>query len=636
VIAAAVLLAYANSFGGPFIFDDVPVIRDNPTIRHLWPPWVPLSPPPGMGVSGRPLLNLSFALSYALGGMNPWAYHAVNLCVHLLAALALFGVVRRTPFAGNTTATAAAVALVWALHPLQTGAVTYIAERSESIMGLFYLLTLYCFIRHSAAKDGTRIGFGILAVACCLLGGCAKEVMATAFAAVLLYDRTFVSGSFGAALRRQWPVHLALLLACLWTVANTLGNGLGDLGIGAGLGISPWTYALLESKVILRYLGLALWPAGLALDYGPAVGVRAADLWPWALPLLALAAAALTALWKRPALGFAACWFFLVLAPTSSVVPLPLQPMAESRMYLPLAGLAAIAVAGLGAALRGRRPVFLAVVGLAALGLGGMTVARNADYRSEIGIWRDCVAKQPENSRAQYNLGCLLLKDGRTQEAIDHLEESLRLYPYLSDAQFSVGLAYADMGRLPEAIAAYTEALRLKPHFAKAQVNCGIALAQVGRLPEALPHFEAAVRLDPGMAEARENLGMALLESGRVPEAVVQLQESARLRPGSAELLNRLGIALAEAGRLPEAAEQLGEALRINPRSSQTHVNLGSVLANENRMEEAAAEYVEALRIDPGAADTHSRLGTALRALGRTAEADAQFAEAAQLKVIAR
>ncbi len=587
-------------------------------------------------MTGRPLLNLSFALSYALGGMNPWAYHAVNLAIHVLAALVLFGVVRRTPFAGNGTATAAAVALVWALHPLQTGAVTYIAERSEAIMALFYLLTIYGFIRHAGAQGGAQLRFAFLAVSSCLLGGAAKEVMATVAVAVLLYDRTFISGSFRAALRRHWPVHLSLFASCALIAGFALGNGLGDRGIGGGLGISPWIYALLESKVILRYLGLALWPGALALDYGPAVGASAADLWPWALPLLTLVGASLLALRKRPALGFCACWFFIVLAPTSSIVPLPLQPMAESRMYLPLAGLAAIAVAGLAGLLRRRGPAFAVVAALAVLGLGALTVARNADYASEIGIWRDCVAKQPGNSRAHYNLACLLLKAGQTQEAIDHLEDSLRLYPYFADAAFSLGLAYADSGRFPEAIAAYTEALRLKPGYAKAHANCGIALAQMGRLPEALPHFEAAVRLDPGLVEARENLGMALLQGGRIPEAVVQLQEAARLRPGSAQIRNRLGIALAEDGRLPEAAAQLGEALRINPGSSQTHVNLGSVLANENRMEDAAAEYARALEIDPGSADTHSRLGTALRALGRTAESDAQFAEAARLRVVGR
>ena len=222
LIVLAVLAAYRNSFSGPFIFDDIASIVDNPTIRRLWPVSVPLWPPfsGGQTVGGRPILNLSLAVNYAWGGADVRGYHAVNLGIHILAALTLFGLVRRTlerakladgraACPGRALPTALVVALLWALHPLQTESVTYIIQRAESLMGLFYLLTLYCFVRFtergssfvplrgtSADEEAGGVVWAWLSVVCCLLGMATKEVMVSAPVIVFLYDRTFVSGTF--------------------------------------------------------------------------------------------------------------------------------------------------------------------------------------------------------------------------------------------------------------------------------------------------------------------------------------------------------------------------------------------------------------------------------------------------------
>ena len=157
LVMVAGLLAYHNSFTSPFIYDDELSILTNPTIRHLWPIWQVLSPPHrgGFTVEGRPIINLSLAINYALGGYDVWGYHALNLTIHVLAGLTLYGVVRRTlhrprlreRFGATANGLALATAVLWTVHPLQTASVTYIIQRAESLMGLFYLLTLYGFIR---------------------------------------------------------------------------------------------------------------------------------------------------------------------------------------------------------------------------------------------------------------------------------------------------------------------------------------------------------------------------------------------------------------------------------------------------------------------------------------------------------
>lgn len=386
--------------------------------------------------------------------------------------------------------------------------------------------------------------------------------------------------------------------------------------MGAGLGVGRWLYGLAESRVILRYLGLAVWPDPLVLDYGPFVAAPAGALAPWFGVLILLIAGTAIALWRRPVLGFLGCWFLVILAPTSSLVPIPLQPMAESRAYLPLAAVVALAVFGLNAVLRNRKRVFL-ILGLIALVLGALTAARNDAYRTEIGIWEDAVAKRPDNPRAHYNLAIAFLNGGRPQEAIADLEEALRIYPSYPEAHYKLGMALAGTGQLTAAIAEYEEALRLKPALVDVHSSLGTAFFKTGRAPEAVVQFEEAVTLDPGAAEAHANLGMALLQSGHAGESVAQFQEAVRLRPGSAELRNRLGIALAESARIPEAVTQFEAALAINPRSPQTHINLGSALANENRLADALAQFEEAARLDPNSEDAQNHVAMALQAIGR-------------------
>jgi hypothetical protein len=442
-IMLAAWAAYHNSFSGEFIFDDLPSIVDNPTIRHLGSA---LSPPVSSATAGgRPVINLTFALNYALGGMNPWGYHAFNLLIHTLAGLALFGVVRRTllrpalsgRFGTDATPLALAVAVVWTVHPLQTESVTYIVQRAESLMGLFYLLTLYCFVRSvdetgerqssfaKATEDREARGkraeketrdprmirplashlWALASIICCLLGMASKEVMVSAPLIVLLYDRTFVAGTFLQAWKTRWQYYAGL--AGTWLLLGALVAGTQGRGGSAGFGtnVSSWSYVLTQFLAIVHYLRLSLWPDPLVFDYGTTLATRAADIAPRAVIVLLLVAATAYAVWLRPAIGFAGCWFFAILAPSSSVMPVSTQTMAEHRMYLPLAAVITLGVLGLYAKIGPRSLVAFAV---AAVGLGWLTTQRNKDYRSEQAIWSDTVAKRPKNERAHSNLGVIL------------------------------------------------------------------------------------------------------------------------------------------------------------------------------------------------------------------------------------
>jgi len=597
-IAAAAVAAYHNGLSGEFVFDDLPAIVDNPTIRHFWDLGSVLSPPSGgLTVSGRPLLNLSFALNYAISGTNVWSYHATNLLIHILAGLTLFGITRRTL---RNTAIAFAVALVWTVHPLQTESVAYVAQRAESLMGLFYLLTLYCFIRSIDDQkfEGRSSKFEILSVAACLLGMATKEVMVSAPVMVLLYDRTFVSGSFHQAWRTRRRYYLGL--ACTWFLLAALVAGTGSRGGTAGFGsaISWSTYGVTQFRAIAHYLRLSFWPHPLIFYYGPTVGGSPGELAIDFTVVFGLVAATLWCLTTKfrsskfevrnlRALGFAGAWFFAILAPSSSVVPVATETIAEHRMYLALAPVVAVMVCGAYALLERfllRRGFGGQVLGWIALGAvaitwGCLTASRIEDYRTILGLWTVTVAADPQNEIAQYNLGVYLLKAGHGAAAIEHYREAVRLKPDYIEAHTNLGIALSASGRLPEAMAEYEAALELNPDYPKAHYNLGLALFREHRLPEAIAEYEEALRLKPDYPKADLNAGDALADAGRVPEAIAHYEKAMRLDPDDADVHNNLGIVLVRAGRVREAIAQFERALRLQPNHVGARKNLADLLA---------------------------------------------------------
>jgi cytochrome c-type biogenesis protein CcmH/NrfG len=539
LLVGCAVASYANSLPGPFLYDDLPSIVANPTIRHLWPPGAALHPPAASTVTGRPLLNLSFAVSQALGGGDVRSYHVINILIHSLGGLALFGCIRRTLTrigfaAGNAGAVlgvAWAAALIWLVHPLQTEAVTYVAQRAESLMGLLYLFTLYTFIRGIEAVPGRSRRLWLAgSVASCAAGMGVKEVMVTAPVMILLYDRTFGAGGLRAALRRRGGYYAGLAACWIplgWWILEGGGNRNGSIGFG--IGVSPWTYARTQLVAIPRYLGLSLWPHPLIFEYGPLPPPSASAAIAGGLFVGGLLLGTLIATAHRRPVGFLGVWFFGILAPTSSVVPGATQMIVEHRMYLPLAAVVVLAACGAfrlvdrlrrgagGAVARGSTGAFLVPAIATAAVLVALTDRRNADYRSEVGLWRDTVAKRPRNPVAHDNLGASLLRAGQWPEAAAEFEAALHLRPDDPEAHNALGNLSVRQRRLPEAIGHFHAAVRLAPGYADAHFNLGLALAQSGEIAGAITELATVVRLQPEDAKAREVLAELQAADGSAP-----------------------------------------------------------------------------------------------------------------------
>jgi protein O-mannosyl-transferase len=268
LLAIAVFAVYGQSLEAPFVFDDLPSVVQNPSIKQLFPLFdgaqgtTPLSGPQGKPTAGRPLVNFSLAVNYALGGLNPFGYHLFNLIVHSLAAMLLFAILRRSlrleyfqgKFDRAAEPLAFFVALVWALHPLVIDSVQYVTQRTELMMGLFYLATMYASLRYfTTTAAGPRAAWCVLATLACLLGMACKEVMVTAPVMVLCFDRTFIAGSFRRALANSWRVYVGLALGWLLLLAL---NYHGPRGAGFREDVPSYAYWLTQAKVLETYLKL--------------------------------------------------------------------------------------------------------------------------------------------------------------------------------------------------------------------------------------------------------------------------------------------------------------------------------------------------------------------------------------------
>ncbi|HOQ59039.1 MAG TPA: hypothetical protein PKZ08_00325 [Vicinamibacterales bacterium] len=640
VLVAAGAWAYSTSFAGVLVFDDVISITSNPHVRSLWPLSQAASAPRDTGLAGRPVAALSFAINYALAPSdvrdalaapgpasspeerarflrNIRGYHALNLAVHLAAGLLLFGVARRS-FAApalrarvgeSATLLAFAVALVWIVHPLATGAVTYIVQRVESMMGLFYLATLYCAIR-AAGPGPLRAVWAAASVAACALGMGSKEAMVTAPVMVALWDLLIGAGRTTAGrvepaadvLRRRRALYAGL--AATWALLAALVAGSprsGSVGFGLG-GWTWWSYLQTQAGVVAHYLRLAAVPAPLVFDYEWAKAPSFSAVAPQALVLAALLAATVTAGVRRHPAGFVGAWFFLILAPSSSVLPIPTEVAGEHRMYLPLAAVIALAAVaaraaagrafGAGASLRGRltrvqhapggaRPPgrisaadasTLAAALAVALLFGTMTRARNLDYHSTEALMGDTVAKRPLNLRARVAYGAELLASGRFADA----ERALAA---------AAELRGSDMAR------------------AQANLHLGSALCAQGKLAEGIARLEHALALDAGLAEAHALLGEAHAARGDVERAGAHFALAAERLPDNPAVLRRVAWQLATArdDRFRDgvkAVELAERAARLTARRDPLALEaLMAAYAEQGRFAEAAAAGREAVAV---------------------------------------
>ena len=618
---------YANSIQVPFVFDDVPSIVDNHTIKSPWPNLDWLSPPDN--IINRPITNLTLAINYAVSRQEVWSYHALNLLNHLFAGLLLFGIIRRTAVyyigsQGTTDNLAMFCTLIWLSHPLQTQAVTYIIQRCESLMGMLVFLTLYCAMR--GWQSGHKRRWHMTAVLSCTLGMGVKEGMAVTPLLIIIYDMVFNRRCFRKSLGASRLLYTGLTLSLVVLAIIVFGGG-STKSSRDPLPFDALDYLITQSEVIAHYIRLSVWPDDLVIFYCWPIA-RFRDVIPYVVVLSVLLALTIWALAKRRPLSYPAIWFFITLAPASSVIPIK-HAIFEHRMYLPLAGLSALATFGSYAVIRRlstKYPVILFITGgLLVASLGMRTFWRNADYGNPLTLWATTHDKQKKkcltNGLVENGIGHALLEAGRIDEAMYHFSRAIELEPDNAVALNNLGISQFRKGNFEKARQYYNKAFRKRSSYPVPYMNLGVVFVEQGEMDLAISSFQKALQLNPYYVAAHYNLSLAYEKTGRLHLALSHLEHAVALDPGDLQVRLELGLILSKLNRSKEAFNQIGEVLRESPDYPGAQKAFGFMLLAINLNEEAISTFKRAIDTRPDDVNAHNGLAVAFTRAGRTQEA---------------
>jgi tetratricopeptide (TPR) repeat protein len=557
-------VVYWNSFSGQFVFDDILQITDNPNVRQLWP----------LADWQRPLGYFTFQLNYALSGLQPWGYHLLNLFIHLANGLLLFDLSRRCiervasdqQLRARAKYVAFAIAVLWLVHPLTTTAVTYTVQRLESLMALCFLGCLYALLR--SADSLQPRWWQLAAIAAMVLGVLTKEVMITCLPVAMLFDRAFVARSWwGVWDRRAFYSLLALPLA--WTFITMRMTNAEEYAAGFGFrGVTPWEYLRSQPQVLLHYLRLTFWPDQLLLDYGWPVANDPLSIYLPGLVIVTLVGLSLFALWKCPPVGCVSLSAFLVLGPSSSIMPIA-DLCFEHRMYLPLMGVIVLAVLAANRLIASqvKRQQQVAIAGgcllLVTAGLGYRTTLRNADYANPIVLWERNVAARPAHARPHLLLAMLYDRAGRMTDAGAQYQAAVAAKPTYMKGLLNLGGWYFRQGEFSQAADCFARAVEVEPENPAGYVQRGRALLELGDSVQALPLLESGLQLEPSNTAALRALAWLLstAKESELRDGSRALQLLKQLPPDPQQQdvwrLDVLAAALAETGDFVDAEKMI-------------------------------------------------------------------------------
>ncbi|MFA4829377.1 MAG: tetratricopeptide repeat protein [Thermodesulfovibrionales bacterium] len=637
-------LVYSNTFNVPFHFDDAPNIVENYKLRDLSNSW----PPSGSRWFGF----LTFALNYYFGGLNVTGYHIVNLIIHIFNAILVYWLVVltfKTPYfkvavisaseqtqktdtvpyspihpfssaSGGQAYLPLFIALLFASHPIQTQAVTYIVQRFTSLATMLYLLSLAGYIRSRLSTlHATRYTIYAVSLFSAILAMKTKEIAFTLPVIVALYEFMFFEGNLRKRILYLIPIILTMLIIPLSFIGidKPIGDAIGELREAAQETeeIPRWSYLLTQFRVIVTYIRLLVLPINQNLDYNypiyhsffnPEVFLSLLFLLLiFALGIYLLYAKRYT-LYASRFLSFGIFWFFITLSVESSIIPIR-DVIFEHRLYLPSIGIIIIFVSLtfyiFQAMIQNPKRSLAAcclLLAAAVVVFSIVTYERNIVWKDEVSLWADTVKKNPYKARGHNVLGNAYYNKGLQDMAVEEYQIALRINPNYIEAYYNLGNAYKDKGLTDMAIEYYQIALRINPNYAEAHSNLGVAYKDNGLQDMAIEHYQIALRINPEIIEAYNNLGVAYKAKGLTDMAIEYYQIALRINPDNVDAHINMANAYDDKGMTDKAIEHYQIALKLNPDYADAHYNLGVAYERKGLLDEAIKQYQIALNLNPG------------------------------------
>jgi tetratricopeptide (TPR) repeat protein len=663
IITLAVLAIYWPSLQGGFILDDDLYLTQNPLIRSsdgFWRYWLTTE-----AVDYYPISNCTLWVEWRLWGMDPTGYRVTNLALHVLDSLLIWVILRELAIPAAFFA-----AMLFAIHPVNVESVAWIAQRKNELSLLFFLLSIWCYIRsqppgvqptgtandRAAACDTrrrNRFVWYLVSLAAFAASGLSKG--STIVLPLILLLITWCQ--FDRLTRRDvvraapfFAIALALTVLNVWS--QTRGSAESVRNISA-------TGRLLGAgAVIWFYLWKAFIPVHLVFVY-PQWDIQPGEI-RWWLPLVAAMAVTGVLFWQRHKkwgrpLLLAWTFFGVALVPVMGFIDVGfMRHSLVADHYQHIALISAVALVAAAAQLAGvadarghceaARWVFgsswgaqpsvrSVAVGLAVAGALGLLSWQQARlYGDPIRLYETTLVANPNCWLAENNLGAALGERGHTKEAIEHFHLALAINYNDPDSHTNLGRALAKLGEIDAAMEEYKAALKIQSDYVPALFESGMALAAAGKTEDAIQKYQEALRIQNEYPDAHLNLGLALTKIGRIDEAIRHFEAAVVVDRNFYYGYLTLANALADAGRTSEAIERYKEAVRLRPENAEARYNLAATLAASNHVSEAIAQYEDLLRLSPGHFEAENNLGSALAMGGRLTEALAHFERAVKLK----
>ncbi|HYA26810.1 MAG TPA: tetratricopeptide repeat protein, partial [Thermodesulfovibrionales bacterium] len=556
---------YFNALYGDFVYDDRFQIVKNPWLRDIKN--VPMifsksvwSFAPGAVVSNyyRPFMHIVYLLNYHLFHLKPWGFHLVNILFHCGASVFVFLIIRELLTERRATISSAYLsppfiaAIIFAVHPIHTEAVTWIAGLPDVAFTFFFLLSFFLYIRSKAILSGNYL----LSVVCFAIAALFKEPALTLPIILFAYDYVSRPGEtrFLDYLKRYSPY---LVVGLCYLVLRI--HALGEFApTKKHVVLSAYEYAINVFPLFVQYLGKLVVPLHLNAFYvfHPIYSLLELKGLLSLIVILSFAVVFVFAIKKDRHVFLGLIFVTVPLLPVLYIPALGENTFTDRYLYLPSVGYVLLlatcvlwVVKKLPGAVRGITVVFVIIAGLFIYG----TISRNTVWKDNFELWSDTVKKSPDSVLAHDDLGIALTSRGQVDKAIAEFQIALRLKPDYAEAHYNLGCAYAANGQMDKAIAEYQAALGLEPNLAEAHSNLGNAFAANGQMDMAIAEYRTVLQLQPDFAEAHYNLGNAFVANGQVDMAIAEYQTALDLEPNLAEAHSNLGNAFAANGQMDMA-----------------------------------------------------------------------------------
>ena len=623
-LALVTLVVYLPTRHHGFVaYDDQQYVTDNPRVQAGLT-WSGLIWAFGFHAGNwHPAAWLSHMLDCQLYGANAGGHHLTSVLLHVASALLLFSVLNRMTGARWRSA---AVAALFAWHPLHVESVAWVAERKDVLCAFFWMLTLWLYVRHAAKPSIARYLFTLGSFVLCLM----SKPMGVTLPFVLLlldywplkrftiYDLRF---TIFRLVREKIPFLILSLVACVLTLRAQ------EIAIVSTAGLPVSQRIAHALAAYNHYLGAMFVPRHLAVYYPYQIKIPSAAIMCAVIVMGLITVLAIKNIRQRPYILMGWLWYLGTLVPVIGLVQVGDQAWADRYTYLPLIGLF-VPMVWFACEIIKSRVVLRSLAVIVAVGLITATSVQLGYWKDTRTLFEHTDKVTPQNYMAVTILGSLLAKEHKLDEAMAYYQTALRYQPAFPEAHFFMGNALDEQGKLDEAIAEYQKALWFRPTQEQTHIFMGIALAKQKKYDEAMAHYNAALKLNPDSAVAQNNLARILHTQGRLDEAVEHYNAALEIDPKLALAHNNLGILLIQKGKLTEGTAQLREARRLNPTNSETQLNLAFALNQQQQWPEAAELFSKTVRGDLPDPQAHYEFAVALAHLKRTREAMSQYANA--------